>query len=107
MSRDVKSEIQAEVDTNPILLYSKGNKLMPQCGFSAVAMELLDRLGVEYKVVDVLADPEKRQALKEFSDWPTFPQLYVAGELVGGADIMREMHEKGELEPLLRKPLAS
>ena len=85
------------VADHPVLLFMKGTPLFPQCGFSSRAIAMLDRLGVEYETVDVLQDMEIRQGIKEFSDWPTIPQLYVKGEFVGGSDIMMEMWEAGEL----------
>ena len=89
------------VKTNPVVLFMKGTALFPQCGFSSRAIAILDRLGVTYETVDVLQDPEIRQGIKEFSDWPTIPQLYVKGEFVGGSDIMMEMFESGELHQLV------
>jgi len=91
------------VKTNPVVLFMKGTALFPQCGFSSRAIAILDRLGVTYETVDVLQDPEIRQGIKEFSDWPTIPQLYVKGEFVGGSDIMMEMFESGELQQLLEQ----
>ncbi len=89
------------VANNPVLLFMKGTPLVPQCGFSSRAIAVLDRLGVEYETVDVLQDMEVRQGIKEFSDWPTIPQLYVKGEFIGGSDIMMEMWEAGELHTLM------
>ena len=89
------------VKTNNIVLFMKGTALFPQCGFSSRAIAILDRLGATYETVDVLQDPEIRAGIKEFSDWPTVPQLYVKGEFVGGSDIMMEMYESGELAELL------
>lgn len=93
--------IAALVAGHPVLLFMKGTPLFPQCGFSMRAIQLLDHLGVEYDSVDVLQDMEIRQGIKEFSDWPTIPQLYVKGEFVGGSDIMTEMWEAGELHQLM------
>jgi len=90
------------VKANNIVLFMKGTALFPQCGFSSRAIAILDRLGATYETVDVLQDPEIRAGIKEFSDWPTVPQLYVKGEFVGGSDIMMEMFESGELEELLQ-----
>ncbi len=84
-----------------VLLFMKGTPLFPQCGFSSKAIAILDHLGVEYGTVDVLQDQDIRQGIKQYSDWPTVPQLYVKGEFVGGSDIMMEMYEAGELEQLL------
>lgn len=89
------------VRTNDVVLFMKGTTLFPQCGFSARAIAILDRLGVPFETVDVLQDPEIRQGVKEYSDWPTIPQLYVKGEFVGGSDIMMEMFESGELQQLV------
>ena len=103
MARDIMKEIATEVAANPVVLYMKGTKSMPQCGFSAAAVAVLNDIGVPFVDVNILADPEKREAIKRFSDWPTIPQLYVHGEFVGGCDIMREMHAKGELAPIIEK----
>ena len=101
MSRDVMAEIKAEVESNPVLIYMKGSAMFPQCGFSMRAASVLKDCGVEFKDINVLEDPEKWQAVKTFSDWPTIPQVYVGGEFVGGCDIVLEMHAKGELKPLV------
>jgi monothiol glutaredoxin len=92
------------VNGNEIVLFMKGTALFPQCGFSSRAIAILDRLEAKYETVDVLQDPEIRQGIKEYSDWPTVPQLYVKGEFVGGSDIMMEMFESGELQQLLGAP---
>ncbi len=97
----VFDRIRGDIAANPVVLYMKGTPVFPQCGFSALAVQVLSHLGVKFKGVDVLADPEIRQGIKEFSNWPTIPQLYVKGELVGGADIIREMYQTGEFEQLL------
>ncbi|HEX8214062.1 MAG TPA: Grx4 family monothiol glutaredoxin [Allosphingosinicella sp.] len=91
------------VNANDVTLFMKGTALFPQCGFSSRAIAILDHLGVAYETVDVLQDPEIRQGIKEYSDWPTIPQLYVKGEFVGGSDIMMEMFEAGELQQLLEE----
>jgi monothiol glutaredoxin len=103
MSRSVMDEIKSEVEGHPLVLYMKGTKEAPQCGFSAAVVEVLRTYNVAFKDINVLEDPEKWAAVKEFSDWPTIPQVYIGGEFVGGCDIVREMHTKGELEPLIRK----
>jgi monothiol glutaredoxin len=96
--------IQEQVARNRVVLYMKGTPQMPQCGFSATAAEILKRCGVqECASFNVLEDPDLRQAIKEYSSWPTIPQLYVNGEFVGGCDIMREMYQSGELQQLLAK----
>jgi monothiol glutaredoxin len=99
----VAEQIRNDITGNDVVLYMKGTPVMPQCGFSAMAVQILSHLGVKFKGVDVLADPELRQGIKEFANWPTIPQLYVKGEFVGGSDIMREMYQSGELETLLKE----
>ena len=98
---DVQQKIGELVGQNDIVLFMKGTPLFPQCGFSRRAIAILDHLDVKYETVDVLADQDIRQGIKEFSDWPTVPQLYVKGEFVGGSDIMMEMFESGELKQLV------
>lgn len=97
------SRIQSEIDENQVVLFMKGNPMMPQCGFSAAVSTLLSNLQVKFKGIDVLSDGEIREGVKEFSSWPTIPQLYVKGEFVGGCDIVREMYENGELAQLLKE----
>ncbi|MDZ4866954.1 MAG: Grx4 family monothiol glutaredoxin [Alphaproteobacteria bacterium] len=101
MTQSVHDRIKAEVDSNDIVLFMKGTPATPQCGFSATVIHILDHIGVKYKGVNVLADAEIRQGIKDFSNWPTIPQLYVKGEFVGGCDIVKEMFETGELKPFL------
>ncbi len=98
---DANSRIDEIVKSNDVVLFMKGTALFPQCGFSSRAIAILDHLGVGYETVDVLQDPEIRQGIKAYSDWPTIPQLYVKGEFLGGSDIMMEMFEAGELQQLL------
>jgi monothiol glutaredoxin len=99
---DTKEKIRQQVTGNRVVLYMKGTPDAPQCGFSAAAVQILEACGVdEVATVNVLADNDIRQGIKEFSNWPTIPQLYVGGEFVGGADIMREMYQSGELQKLL------
>lgn len=98
---DVKERLDALVKSNDVVLFMKGSALFPQCGFSSRAVAILDHLGVPYETFDVLQDQEVRNAIKEYSDWPTIPQLYVKGEFVGGSDIMMEMFESGELQQLV------
>jgi len=98
---DATSRIDELVKANDIVLFMKGTALFPQCGFSSRAVAILDRLGAKYETVDVLQDPEIRQGIKAYSEWPTIPQLYVKGEFVGGSDIMMEMFESGELQQLV------
>ena len=99
----IDSRIKEIVATNDVVLFMKGTALFPQCGFSSRAVAILDHLGVAFETVDVLQDPEIRQGIKDFSDWPTVPQLYVKGEFIGGSDIMMEMFEAGELQQLLEE----
>ena len=98
----VHERIRRDITDNPVVLFMKGTPVFPQCGFSAAVVQVLTHMGVKFKGVDVLADPEIRQGIKEFSSWPTIPQLYVKGEFVGGCDIIREMYETGELQSLLK-----
>ncbi|MBV9931071.1 MAG: Grx4 family monothiol glutaredoxin [Alphaproteobacteria bacterium] len=98
---DATTRIDEIVRANDVVLFMKGTALFPQCGFSSRAVAILDHLGVSFETVDVLQDPEVRQGIKAYSDWPTIPQLYVKGEFVGGSDIMMEMYEAGELQQLL------
>ncbi len=93
----VAERIRADIAANDVVLYMKGTPVFPQCGFSAVTVQILTHLGVKFKAVNVLEDPEVREGIKAFSNWPTIPQLYVKGEFVGGADIVREMFEQEEL----------
>jgi monothiol glutaredoxin len=99
---DVQEKIRAQVTGNPVVLYMKGTPQFPQCGFSSVAVQILKACGARDLVtVDVLSDPEIREGIKSYANWPTIPQLYINGEFVGGADIMREMYQNGELQKLL------
>ena len=100
---DAKSRIDEIVKANTVVLFMKGSPVFPQCGFSAAVVQVLTHLGVKFKGIDVLSDPSIRQGIKEFSNWPTIPQLYVKGEFVGGCDIIREMFQSGELQELLQK----
>ncbi|MET0372707.1 MAG: Grx4 family monothiol glutaredoxin [Rhizorhabdus sp.] len=103
MSDDVQTRIATAVNAADVLLFMKGSPLFPQCGFSSKAIAILEHLGVEYATIDVLQDPGIRAGIKEYSDWPTIPQLYVKGEFIGGSDIMMEMYEAGELSDLLEE----
>ena len=98
---EIKDKIQQQLGGASIVLYMKGSPQMPQCGFSAKATQMLNACGARFDSYDVLSDPELRQGLKEFSNWPTFPQLYIKGELVGGCDIMIELFQQGELQKLV------
>ena len=100
---DVRARIDEIVKNSDIVLFMKGTPLFPQCGFSSRAIAILDHLGVKFETVDVLQDPEIRQGIKDYSDWPTVPQLYVKGEFLGGSDIMMEMFEAGELQALVEE----
>ncbi|KTD21800.1 Grx4 family monothiol glutaredoxin [Legionella londiniensis] len=100
-------KIKKQIAENAILLYMKGSPKMPQCGFSARAAQCIEACGVDFAYVDVLANPDIRQVLPQYADWPTFPQLYVKGELIGGSDIIAEMYAKGELETLLREAVTA
>jgi monothiol glutaredoxin len=101
MEDTVQERIQGIIDSNDVVLFMKGTKHFPQCGFSATVVEVLRRSGSEFQDVNVLEDPAIRQGIKEFANWPTIPQLYVRGKFVGGCDIIREMYEKGELDAVL------
>ncbi|MBT8091456.1 MAG: Grx4 family monothiol glutaredoxin [Gammaproteobacteria bacterium] len=98
---DVKSKIEDQLKSHDVLLYMKGSPDFPQCGFSGQAVAALNEIGKPYAYVNIFEDPEIREGLKEYSNWPTFPQLYVKGELIGGCDIMMEMYNSGELQKLL------
>jgi monothiol glutaredoxin len=101
MTQPVFDRIKTEITEAPVMLYMKGNAMFPQCGFSARVVQILTHLKVPFKTVNVLEDAELREGIKEFSNWPTIPQLYVKGEFVGGCDIITEMFQSGELETLL------
>jgi monothiol glutaredoxin len=102
MSEDIKKTIQDIVDGNKIVLFMKGTKSFPQCGFSGRCVDILKKSGAEFKDVNVLSDPALRQGIKDFSSWPTIPQVYVAGKFIGGSDILAEMFQSGELQKLLQ-----
>ena len=101
MENSVKEKIETLINENEVMLFMKGTPEMPQCGFSAAVVGVLNHLGVNYKTSNVLQDQDIREGIKEFSDWPTIPQLYVKNEFVGGCDIIREMYESGELKQYL------
>ena len=104
---DVQAAIKSQVTSNPVVLYMKGSPKFPQCGFSGLAIQILQACGVQNLVaVDVLADPAIRDGIKVYANWPTIPQLYINGEFVGGSDIMRSMYEQGELQKLLAQVAA-
>ena len=100
---DVLERIKQQVDSSPIILYMKGTPQLPQCGFSARAAQALQACGVQFSYVNVLADPEIFQNLPRFANWPTFPQLYINGELIGGCDITLELYQKGELQKMTKE----
>lgn len=107
MTPEVQQRINDLVQNNKIMVFMKGNKLMPQCGFSNNVVQILNVLGVPFETCDVLADQEIRQGIKEYSSWPTIPQVYINGEFVGGSDIMIELYQKGELQQMVEVALAS
>ncbi|MCL1468418.1 Grx4 family monothiol glutaredoxin [Argonema galeatum] len=107
MTPELKERIDNLVKQNKILVFMKGNKLMPQCGFSNNVVQILNTLGVPYETFDVLQDQEIRQGIKEYANWPTIPQVYIDGELLGGSDIMIELYQKGELQQKVEVALAS
>lgn len=102
MNPELKTELDEIVAANPVVLFMKGTPAFPQCGFSAAVVQILNHLEVPFKGVNVLADDELRQGIKEYTNWPTIPQLYVKGEFIGGCDIVREMFDKGELQNVLK-----
>lgn len=102
MSRDVHAEIKQTVEGNDVVLFMKGSRSLPMCGFSSAVVDAIRDAGVDFKDINVLEDQDIRQGIKEYSDWPTIPQLYVRGQFVGGCDIVCEMHKKGELEAVLK-----
>ena len=104
---DVNTRIKDLIAQNKVLVFMKGSKLMPQCGFSNNVVQILNMLGVTYETVDVLSDPEIRQGIKEYSDWPTIPQVYVNGEFLGGSDILIDLYQKGELQEKIEVAIAS
>ena len=107
MDSQTKARIEALIQSSPIFVFMKGTKLMPQCGFSNNVVQILNSLGLSFETFDVLSDMEIRQGIKEFSEWPTIPQVYVKGEFIGGSDILIEMYNSGELREKLEIALAS
>ncbi|QVL56562.1 MAG: Grx4 family monothiol glutaredoxin [Simkaniaceae bacterium] len=99
----VQEKIKKDIETHPVILFMKGSKLMPLCGFSGQVVEVLSGFGIEFETRNVLEDDELRQGIKTYSNWPTLPQLYIKGEFIGGCDIIMQLHEQGELEKLLRR----
>jgi monothiol glutaredoxin len=107
MTPSAQEKIDTLVKQNKIMLFMKGSKLMPQCGFSNNAVQIFNSLGVPFETFDVLSDPEVRQGIKDYSNWPTIPQVFINGEFVGGSDILIELYQKGELQEMLEVALAS
>ncbi|MEB3356972.1 MAG: Grx4 family monothiol glutaredoxin [Synechococcales bacterium] len=107
MTPELKERIKGIISSSKIVVFMKGNKLMPQCGFSNNVVQILNMLGVPFETVDVLADNDIREGIKEYSNWPTIPQVYVNGEFVGGSDVMIEMYQNGELQQMVEVAMAS
>lgn len=107
MTPEVKAKIDQLLNDNKVMVFMKGSKLMPQCGFSNNVVQILNSLGVPYETVDILADQEIRQGIKEYSNWPTIPQIYINGEFVGGSDIVIELYQSGELQQMVEVAMAS
>jgi monothiol glutaredoxin len=107
MNPETQERIETLINTHKIMVFMKGNKLMPQCGFSNNVVQILNICGVPYETFDVLSDEEIRQGIKAYSNWPTIPQVYVNGEFVGGSDILVELYQKGEIQEMLEVALAS
>lgn len=103
MADDFISKRKQEVESEKIVMYIKGSKEQPMCGFSAKAIEIFNKIGRPFKTIDILKNPEIRAHMEEFSQWPTFPQIFIGGEFIGGSDIISEMNQNGELEPLVKK----
>jgi monothiol glutaredoxin len=104
---DAIERIEAAVKSNKIMIFMKGNRSFPQCGFSAATVQIFEDLGVPYETADVLSDPDLRDAIKRYSNWPTIPQVYISGKFVGGCDIIRELYESGELQSLVKDSVAA
>jgi monothiol glutaredoxin len=107
MTPELKERIENLIKQNKILVFMKGNKLMPQCGFSNNVVQILNTLGVPYQTIDILEDYEIRQGIKEYSNWPTIPQVYIDGQFLGGSDVLIELYQKGELQQMVEVALAS
>jgi monothiol glutaredoxin len=107
MSDDIIKAIEDEVQSNPVVIYMKGTPRFPMCGFSAATIEVLNEVGVPFKAIDILAEQDKREGVKAYTSWPTIPQVFVGGKFVGGCDIVRELHARGELAPMIQKATAS
>lgn len=107
MTPELKAKIDSLVQDNKIFVFMKGNKLMPQCGFSNNVVQILNALGIPFETLDVLENPDIRQGIKEYSNWPTIPQVYIDGEFVGGSDVLIELYQNGELQQMAEVALAS
>lgn len=107
MTPELKAKIDSLVQDNKIFVFMKGNKLMPQCGFSNNVVQILNALGIPFETLDVLENPDIRQGIKEYSSWPTIPQVYIDGEFVGGSDVLIELYQNGELQQMAEVALAS
>jgi len=107
MENQIKDKIQKLIDSSPVMVFMKGTKLMPQCGFSNNVVQILNSLGIEFSTYDVLSDFEVREGIKQYSNWPTIPQVYLKGEFLGGSDILIEMYNSGELKEKMEIELAS
>lgn len=104
-SKDLRNQIESLISSSNVVLFMKGNAIQPMCGFSANTVSILKNLGINFKTFNILNDPEIRQGLKEFANWPTYPQLYINGKLIGGNDIVSEMYESGELQEYLKSSI--
>jgi monothiol glutaredoxin len=104
---DITQVIESAIRSNKVMIFMKGNRSFPQCGFSAATVAIFEQLGVPFETADVLSDPELRDGIKQYSNWPTIPQVYINGKFVGGCDIIRELHESGELEPMVKAALSA
>ncbi len=107
VNEELQKRIETTINKDRVMLFMKGSPSMPQCGFSGAVVQVLKQIGVSFGSFNILSDPDLREGLKVYSNWPTFPQLYVDGKLVGGADIVRDLHSRGELAPLLVPPTAA
>jgi monothiol glutaredoxin len=104
---DITQAIESAIRSNKVMIFMKGNRSFPQCGFSAATVAIFEQLGVPFETADVLSDPELRDGIKRYSNWPTIPQVYINGKFVGGCDIIRELHESGDLEPMVKAALGA
>ena len=104
---DMVENIKSAIANNKVMIFMKGTRTFPQCGFSAATVQIFEQLGVPFATADVLSDPELRDQIKRYSNWPTIPQVYINGKFIGGCDIVRELHENGELEPMVKAALGA